>query len=438
MGIKAQEGRQNKTLLKDLIEDKLNPLQDNALKTVKKIQKEQITDAMSQGVPAENILSQMNIPMEEQQDSPKKVLNSLIEKVPASSPFGFGGMRMENGQMIEQKPGIIAGLLSTLLSGSPSIGAELDLNKLMKVSELQGKQQDVEYFELQKQREARLGHQYELEKVKQLGGVVSENMTKDDLDFTSMIEGLGLIPKQNSKTGEYEYIIPNMSEKREMYKRQTVSTSEMEYLDNYVNLVDSTDEIVTELQKLGVVSLSDIGEIEWKADKDLRFGPFSLPARINLFAQFEKDPRYAKIKDKIERYFQVSYRKPITASQASAKELHMLRGQIASFTQRPQIMLADLQEVANESQRTIDNRLQAMKAAGRNTSKWDEYIVSKRNKSVSYRNQQTEKGGQNEGQRKNKTGEIKQNGGQTEEQTKTFKTRKTITLPSGQIRTIGE
>jgi hypothetical protein len=68
--------------------------------------------------------------------SSKDILGTLIKSKPASSPFGFGGMSQENGQVTEQQPGILAALLSTLITGNPKTSAALDMNKLLKASEL--------------------------------------------------------------------------------------------------------------------------------------------------------------------------------------------------------------------------------------------------------------------------------------------------------------
>jgi hypothetical protein len=54
---KVKKDRTNDDILKEL----LNPLQQNALKTVQKIQKEQIEEAMQQGVPPEHILQQLGV-----------------------------------------------------------------------------------------------------------------------------------------------------------------------------------------------------------------------------------------------------------------------------------------------------------------------------------------------------------------------------------------
>jgi hypothetical protein len=69
-------------------------------------------------------------PPPQTQGSPKQVLQQLIQSKPASSPFGFGGMSEQGGQIIEQEPGVLAGLLSTLITGNPKTSARMDMQKL--------------------------------------------------------------------------------------------------------------------------------------------------------------------------------------------------------------------------------------------------------------------------------------------------------------------
>jgi len=57
--------------------------------------------------------------------------------LPASSPLGFGGASMQNGQMVEQNPGLLAGLLSLMVTGSSRTGAAMDTKRL---SQQQGQQ----------------------------------------------------------------------------------------------------------------------------------------------------------------------------------------------------------------------------------------------------------------------------------------------------------
>lgn len=107
----------------ELLERLLDPIQHNAVKTIQKVQKEQITAAMQQGVPAEHILQQLGInpklPVNQEiVDDPGKALGKInpskvednninsmtvpggYSKKPASSPFGFGGASMQNGQIV--------------------------------------------------------------------------------------------------------------------------------------------------------------------------------------------------------------------------------------------------------------------------------------------------------------------------------------------------
>jgi hypothetical protein len=144
---KQSEPKDHKQVLLDLIAQQYGPsnavVMDKALKT----QDKQIEQAMLEGgATAEDIGKSKGIDL--------NLLNALINSSggvkavgdtplpkdsstkPASSPFGFGGMSMQDGQMVEQKPGFLAALLSTVLSGSSDLAARMDLDKIKKQSEV--------------------------------------------------------------------------------------------------------------------------------------------------------------------------------------------------------------------------------------------------------------------------------------------------------------
>lgn len=86
----------------------------------------------------------------------EKQLGGKYQQIPASSPFGFGGAKMdEQGNLIEQKPGFVAGLLSTLVGGTPGVAAKLDMNKLEQVQKLTGEEP------LQKSKIQEIGLEYD-------------------------------------------------------------------------------------------------------------------------------------------------------------------------------------------------------------------------------------------------------------------------------------
>jgi hypothetical protein len=122
-------------------------------------------------------------------------------------------------------------------------------------------------------------------------------------------------------------------------------------------------EVVDGLKDLGVSNIEKVGSVVWQ---DL--GPFSIPARFDLIAQYRKDPRYTALKSKLERAFQ-KYRKIVTGAQASDRELKMLRPLIASFKQRPQVFFTVAQDIMNEYDRQYNDRLALYEAVGRDISK---------------------------------------------------------------------
>jgi hypothetical protein len=97
MPINTSKSTQN--IFGQLIAQNLNPLQDNVLKTVKKIQSKQIEEAVDQGVPVENILQQSQIPIVSMDDSLK-----LNKALAGDTPQGGISPKQAN-QVVSQLPG---------------------------------------------------------------------------------------------------------------------------------------------------------------------------------------------------------------------------------------------------------------------------------------------------------------------------------------------
>lgn len=393
LNIGKPEKKDNKQILLDLIEKQYGLSNAVVMEKALKTQDKQIEQAMMEGGATADQIGQT-----------KGVDVSLLDKLMQGKPAPERVAPAQPQPQPQQQQG--NGVMSTALpalgkllmamgegwQGQPYGSTALRQSETqLNLAKAQQAPAENEYLELRKQREERLQKQYELTKTREFGGRISlEEIDNNEqgIDFNSLIEGYGLTPKTNPGTGEKFYDIPSDIERREITKRGTISTKEMEYLDNYMNLIDGTDETIKSLQDLGVVSISDIGTIKTEMVENPNFGPVSMPARFDLLAQYKKDPKYKIIKDKLDRLFQVYYRKPVTGQQAGAKELELLRRAFASFTQRPQILVGDLQEISNEANRAVDNRLNSMKNVGRDISKFEEQITAKRNKSLTYKTQQ--------------------------------------------------
>lgn len=80
-------------------QQQFNPLQENGLKTVQKVHKEQITEAMQQGVPAQHILEQLGIPMNGQSQIPQPgVFDNVVKNspLPDQPKKNYGQRFLEN------------------------------------------------------------------------------------------------------------------------------------------------------------------------------------------------------------------------------------------------------------------------------------------------------------------------------------------------------
>jgi len=65
--------------------------------------------------------------------------NLGYEERGATSPFAFGGAKIENGKLVTQDAGVIGNLLQTLM-GAPNLGQRMALNKLQQVQTMTGEE----------------------------------------------------------------------------------------------------------------------------------------------------------------------------------------------------------------------------------------------------------------------------------------------------------
>lgn len=408
-------------LLKSKPEDFMNPLQQSGLKTAQKVQSEWIEDAMrTHGVSATEILKQLGLnmgtPMPDTSSSMPKaptqtsapametqmpqgeapeaegmgqenMLASLLQlnQAPeiktkaASSPFGFGGVSMQDGQLTEQKPGILAGLLSVLATGAPDAGARQDISKLLKMKELQGGVGNTDMLDIIKeQRRAAAEERLQTEQEKAFfdttGGIVSEKDIKKwknrGLDLEAYIKKYGVESYNDPETGERKWDIPDKDMRKEMVSNQTLKPTEVEFLSANQ---ESRKRLTNVLDLLGEAGYAKGAFEVQKETINSPFGLISFPARIKLADQYLKDPRYVSAKQELEAAFQ-AYRKIITGAQASTQELNLLRPIYAAFTDRPEVFFQRMKDLIKSHDDIYNIRLKHMEAAGRNVKKFKQIL----------------------------------------------------------------
>lgn len=409
-----EKPKDNKQILLDLISKEYGVhnaiVMDKALKT----QDKQVEEAMTQGgMTATDIgkslgidLSSLGNKTQSQVSSletmPQQTTSSINNQSsattstskPASSPFGFGGVSMQNGQVIEQQPGILAALLSTLATGNPKTSATLDLQRLLQQSKIQQAPLETQAEQRRLTGEERRTKQAERESIRQFGRSVGETeipqlLNEYGVDVNTMVETYGIPAQIDKETGERRWNLPDMYTQSTMAKNKPTTPEERKYLGDIFNAVDTTQEILSDLKDLGIQDPSQIGNFEVPEGFWSDMGPMSIPAKFNLAGQYAKDPKYSALKSKIERMFQ-QYRIVITGAQASDKELKSLRPLIISMTQRPGVFFATANDLMNESTRNADTRLQLMESAGRDTSKIREMLNTRKGKKAEASQTQTQ------------------------------------------------
>ncbi len=222
-------------------------------------------------------------------------------------------------------------------------------------------------------KEDRLLRQFQLENMKYYGATVNEDDIEDirkrtGNDLNVVVETYGLEANIDPETNGRSYNIPPADVLKNKASAMILKPSEIDYLGTIMDAKDTMTEVVQGVEALGINDLSSVGTVIFDD-----MGPFSLPARFDLIAQFTKDPKYIGLKSKLERAFQL-YRKAITGAQASDRELKMLRPLIATFKTRPEIFSAVAQDLISESGRLYSRRLSLYKGAGRDTRKLEGMI----------------------------------------------------------------
>jgi hypothetical protein len=196
-----------------------------------------------------------------------------------------------------------------------------------------------------------------------------------NIDIDTMSEQGRAVPRIGND-GKMRYRILSSKEFDTMVANKIIKPQELEHLNVINESKNALEEVVSGLEDIGIKDTSELGnafsiDME-KVDNPnpllADMGPFSLPAKFNLVGQYAKDPRYTSIKRKLERAFQ-QYRKVITGAQASDKELRMIRPLISSFSDRPQIFFSSINDIINENNRMIRDRLITMEASGRDVTK---------------------------------------------------------------------
>lgn len=173
-------------------EKKLNPIELNDLKTVKKFRSKQIEGAMEQGVPAESILETAGIPMSPTQDQTK---SGILPGQPSGQPSGqfpisfrdpqnlltTGGASFDpkTGGVDVQRGGFINRLLQAL-GGTNNINQDLD--RIAALQKITGQ------VPLQKGEKEKLKSKRETEGLKILSRQELESFKQDRLDQREVLK----------------------------------------------------------------------------------------------------------------------------------------------------------------------------------------------------------------------------------------------------------
>lgn len=317
------------------------PQQKSGLKTALKVQDDQIKTAGEAGVPTDNILQQLGF-------EPAKNLFSSAQVTPQGNI---------------QRSGFLANLLGT--------STQTLLNQLVQGGKIQQAPLEAQQEQRRLGQEERRIRQEKAGNVRNFGVTVNsqdiQQLEQEGLDLNATIETFGIPARVDPKTGERKYTIPPQSVLSQRAGQQRVTPKEEEYFIDVFDAVDTMQEVLDGLTKIGVTDLGAIGQIQTEGITT-ELGPFSLPAKFNLIGQFAKDPKFTVLKVKLERAFQ-KYRKLITGAQASDRELRMLRPLVATFTSRPDVFFQTAKDLIGEGDRVIDTRLDLMESVGRNTTK---------------------------------------------------------------------
>ena len=177
--------------------------------------------------------------------------------------------------------------------------------------------------------------------------------------------GIATIDKDN---GERKWRVLSQQEWNNKISMGKFDSSEIEHLQNIRQEHRAWTNVKDRLASLGINPAS-AGKIEYDIVNS-PIGPFSIPARFNLLAQYSQDPKYTAVKKDIELAFQ-AFRKRVTGAQASDRELKMLRPLIASLKDRPEVFFEIVNNAIENDEIAFNDRLDLYKKAGRDISQFE-------------------------------------------------------------------
>jgi hypothetical protein len=365
----------------DMVAEKYGIAGAAAAEGVVKGHDKQVNQAMEEGgVPAQEMFKQLGIDLGtievkgKEGGTGKEVLSGLLNKQqpvsqeqpqqpsiqqnPASSPFGFGGMTQQGDQFTQQKPGLLAGLLSTIMTGDANTAANLDMRRLLAASNVNSKNR--------------------------VGGSEEEYR---NLEIELKKEQLNQIRQTGTPASEEELMANIPEEAREDFLVKPVKQT--------IRGIVTTVPIVERKKTLGASQLNELGGLEnSKQDlggvverlkaSGLQIGPGldTRPGAISDVLGQMKGSEFASIKSDIGRNFQL-YRKWATGVAAGYPELNMLAPNYPKMTDTNEVFLQKSLDVMKDIQRQREILLDHYSKGG--------YAVSRlRNKEIKTKQQSSD------------------------------------------------
>jgi hypothetical protein len=246
--------------------------------------------------------------------------------IPASSPFGFGGATMKDGQIIEQQPGFAAGLLMSLLSGNPKTSARMDMGKLEDISKIQknmetgGDEDQYRKLEIELKKE-------QLNQIRQTGTPATEEELLSNVPEEAR-EDFVVKPVKQTIRGIVT-TVPIVERKK------TLGASQLNELGGLENSRQDLGAVVERLKSSG-----------------LKIGPGldTRPGAISDMLGQMKGSEFAALKSDIGRNFQL-YRKWATGVAAGYPELNMLAPNYPKMTDNNEVFLKKSLDVMKDIER---------------------------------------------------------------------------------------
>lgn len=267
-------------------------------KILRKIMKEKAMEIAQQPGGLEIIASQVpNLDEQEQQSqqsqsgtqSRQSSSEPKVASKPASSPFGFGGVKEENGQMVEQQPGILAGLLSMMVTGNPKASADMDLNRMMKMKQIQSGQSlspaEMEKISLQGQKEMMVA-QYKSALESAMKGTLKPNE---------------VLNKYEPIANDFQAIVDSFARVEASVEGGSSAAGDLALIFNYMKMLDPNS-VVRESEFANAAASGALGERFIAVGKKLAAGERLSPAMRNDFTSRAKKLFQAK-----ERQYEQAY-----------------------------------------------------------------------------------------------------------------------------------